>query len=119
MTIRDTVRRFAEPIRVIRQPELVRVRGRVRDAGDPIEFTAMVGIQPAGPKDLERLPEGQRTNAAIVLWTAATLSTGDVPGTRPDRVVPCGSIFPGVTFEIQSVEVWPRHNRYLAIKVGQ
>ena len=80
----------------------------------------MGGIQPAGPKDLQRLPEGQRTDAMIVIYTDVELLTGDAPDTQPDRVIPQGpGVYRGIEFEVQSVEQWPRHRKYLAVKVGQ
>ena len=119
MAFARTLARFAVPFDVIRQPPLVREKGRVKDAGDPETFEAKGGIQPPTPKDMERLPEGQRTDATIAIFTDCELLTGDAPDTRPDRIIPKGVVFKGVEFEIQSVEIWPRHRKYLAIKVGQ
>jgi len=120
MGIQRVLRRFNVPFDVVRQPPIVREKGRVRPAGDPGKFAAQGGIQPAGPKDLQRLPEGQRTDAAIVIYTDAELLTGDAPDTQPDRVIPQGpGVYRGIEFEIQSVEQWPRYRKYLALKAGQ
>ena len=120
MGIQRILRRFNVPFDVIRQPPIVREKGRVRPAGDPKTFGALGGIQPAGPKDLQRLPEGQRTDAMIVIYTDCELLTGDAPDTQADHVVPRGpGVYCGIEFEIQSVEPWPRHRKYLAVKVGQ
>lgn len=120
MGIKRVLRRFSVPFDVLRQPPIVRERGRVREGGEVIIIRAHGGIQPASPKDLERLPEGQRTNAAITIWSDCVLLTGDAPGTRADKIIPRGgNVFEGVTFEIQSAEPWPRHAKYIAIKVGQ
>lgn len=120
MSVSRVLARFSVPFDVIRQPAIVREKGRVKDAGGPLKFPAKGGIQPASPKDLQRLPEGQRTNAAIVIFTDCELLTGDAPDTQADHVIPCGgNVHVGVEFEIQSLEPWPRHRKYLAIKVGQ
>ena len=119
MGIRSVVNRFAVDLDVIRAAPLERVNGRVIDAGDPERFSIKGGIQPTTAKDLQRLPEGQRTNASIAIFTICDLRTGDAPGTRADRVIPRCGFFAGVEFEIQSVEAWPQHNRYIAIKAGQ
>ena len=119
MGISRVLRRFAVPFAVIRRPPIVRAKGRVSDDGDAKTFQGRGGIQPATAKDLQRLPEGQRNNAVIAIYTDCELLTGDVPGTQPDHVIPRGEVFCGVEFEIQSLEWWPNHRKYLAIKVGQ
>jgi hypothetical protein len=120
MGISRVLKRFNVPFDIIRQPPIVREKGRVKDAGGPELLPGMGGIQPAGPKDLQRLPEGQRTDAAIVIFTDLDLLTGDAPDTQADHVIPrAPGVYCGVEFEIQSVEPWPRHRKYLAVKVGQ
>ena len=120
MGIRRALRRFDVDFDVIRQPPIIRDRGRVRSAGTPTTFAARGGIQPAGAKDLQRLPEGHRTDAAIVIYTDAELLTGDAPNTQPDHIVSKGpGVYCGIEFEIMSVEEWPRHRKYIAVKVGQ
>lgn len=119
MSLSSTLQRFAVPFDIIRQPPVERVAGRVIDGGAPETLKGRGSFQPATAKDLQRLPEGQRTNAVVALFTDCELLTGDAPSTRPDKVIPRGKVYSGVTFEIQSFEPWPSHNKYLAIKVGQ
>lgn len=119
MGISRVLRRFAVPFDVVRQPPIVREKGRVRVVGDPETFPAQGSVQPATAKDLQRLPEGQRTDAVIAIFTDCPLLTGDAPDTKADHVIPRGKVFCGVEFEIQSVEPWPNHSKYLAVKVGQ
>lgn len=119
MSLSSVLKSFAVEFEVTRRGPLAREKGRVVDAGEATKFKAEGGIQPATPKDMQRLPEGQRTNATIAIWTDCLLLTGDSPNTRPDRVVPCSGVYKGVEFEIQSVEPWPSYSKYLAIKVGQ
>jgi hypothetical protein len=105
---------------ILRQPPIVRERGRVKPAGPPIVLKGRGGFQPAQAKDLQRLPEGQRTDATVVIFTDAELLTGDTPGEQSDHVVARGpGVYNGVEFEIQSVEEWPNHRKYIAVKVGQ
>jgi len=119
MSIESVLENFAVDFDVIRQAPLDRVKGRVVEVGSGSLFRARGSIQPATPKDLQRLPEGQRTDGSIVIYTDCELLTGDAPGTRADHVIPCGSAYNGIEFEIQSLEIWPRHRKYIAIKVGQ
>ncbi len=119
MSLQNVLTSFAVDFDIIRSPAIARVAGRVVDAGDPEKLKGRGSIQSATARDLQRLPEGQRTNAAVAIFTDCELLTGDVPDTRPDRVIPCGKVYKGICFEIQSAEPWPTHNKYLAIKVGQ
>lgn len=120
MGIRRALKRFDVDFDVIRQPPIVREKGRVKPAGEPTVTHARGGFQPPTAKDLKRLPEGQRTDAMVAIFTDEELLTGDAPDTQPDHVINRGSgVYCGVEFEIQSVEEWPSHRKYLAIKVGQ
>jgi hypothetical protein len=119
MSLKSVLRSFAVDFDIIRQPAIARVSGRVIDAGEAEDLKGRGSFQPATAKDLQRLPEGQRTNAVIAIFTDCELLTGDAPNTRPDHVISRGRVYNGVRFEIQSVEPWPVHNKYLAIKVGQ
>ncbi len=119
MSLQHVLDTFAVPYDIIRRGPISRVNGRVESAGPDTNLTGNGSFQPATAKDLQRLPEGERNEAVVALYTDDELVTGDVPGTRPDHVIPGGKVFAGVTFEIQSLEPWPRHNKYLATKVGQ
>lgn len=112
-------RTFDVDYEIIRRAPIARVLGRAIDAGDDRQLRSRGSFQPATPKDMQRLPEGQRMDATVALFTSCDLITGDAPSSRPDRVIPCGSVYNRVEFEIQSVEQWPSYRKYLAVKVGQ
>ena len=42
-------------------------------------------VQPTSGKDLERVPEGQRINASITVYSRESLTLGAVPAVVPDR----------------------------------
>ncbi len=71
-------------------------------------------FQPAGQRDVDRLPEGSRTDGAVVLFTDVELRTTDAPNAVADRVA-----YQGVTYEVSGLERWPSHKRYTLTKVGQ
>ena len=120
MALTHVLRRFEVPFDVVRQPPIVRDRGRVRPAGETQTLSAKGSFQPATAKDLQRVPEGQRTDNVVAIFTDFELLTGDAPDTQADRVINRGNgVYSGVEFEIQSVKEWPTYRKYLAIKVGQ
>jgi hypothetical protein len=120
MGIRRVLERFAVAFEIERPPPIVRERGRVRDAGASEIFEGRGGIQPASPEDLQRVPEGQRDNAAIVIYPVdCELRTAEPPDQRADRVTPKSGDYCGIKFEIQSLEAWPNHRKYIATRLGQ
>lgn len=119
MSLSSVLASFAVPFDIVRRPPIARAAGRVTDAGEPQKLKGEGSFQPITGQDLQRLPEGQRADATIALFTDSELLTGKVPGTRPDHVIPRGKVYEGVLFEVQSWQPWPNHHRYLLIKVGQ
>ncbi len=119
MSFSAVLKHFEEPFDIERPSTVVRVRGRVVEGTPPQKLPGRGSITPASPRDLQRLPEGSRSNAAIAIITDCELQTAAIPGTNPDIVIPCGNVFPGVRFEVQSVEPWPNSRKYIAIKAGQ
>lgn len=72
----------------------------VSGAGTTSTITA--SVQPAGAKELDLLPEGDRVRDPRAVWTATELSTGGQhTGTSPDRLS-----VGGVVYEVRSVEVY-------------
>jgi hypothetical protein len=111
---------FDVDFQIIRRPPVVRVKGRPIDGGKEQILEGRGSFQPATAKDLQRLPEGQRTDLTLALFTDCDLLTGDVPDQRPDHIIPTsGTVYKGIEFEIQAGEEWPSYRKYLAIKVGQ
>jgi hypothetical protein len=79
-------------------------------------FTIRGNVQPAPSQSIQRLPEGSRKEGAIALFTLAELRTAKAGdgGHNADRVVFCDR-----EYEIATVEIWPRHRRYVATRFGQ
>lgn len=87
--------------------------GRELEPGtSTLEITA--SVQPATGQDLKRLPEGQRDEEALMLFTAVELRGGS-GGRRPDTV-----LIDGGTFQVANVQRWqPLGNFYEVLLTRQ
>lgn len=67
-------------------------------------------IQPLTGRDLQRLPEGDRSTEQVWCFTQDAVSAADsAAGRTADTIV-----FNGVPFEVQTVERWSQGNFYKA-----
>lgn len=98
MSLADAIARFATPHTVKRAGGAF-VSGRWQ-AGAAEEIGIDASVQPATAKELERLPEGQRTRETLAVYTTTELRIA-APGQAADRLE-----HDGVTYEVQSVEPW-------------
>lgn len=91
---------FVEPFTVTRREAVV-----VGDDYRTIEsrHDAVGSIQPATPKELERLPEEDRDREIIAVYTAFPLRTGGRGTARSDRI---SRVKDGATYVVASVEPW-------------
>lgn len=84
-------------------------------AGSSSTFSIRACVQPVSGRDLQRVPEGLRTQELIALFTPTELRTKT--GTNePDTVA-----VNGVTYQVQQVERWAELGNYwraIAMKVG-
>ena len=71
-------------------------------------------FQPAGERDIQRLPEGTRADGALVLFSCLELRTSESPNALADRVA-----YRGTMYEVSGVNDWQSHTRYTLTKVGQ
>lgn len=71
-------------------------------------------IQPAAQAEVERLPEGTRSDGAVTVFTAAFMRVAASPNQLADRIM-----YKGTEYEVSSAEYWESHNRYVCAKVGQ
>ena len=71
-------------------------------------------IQPASQRAIERLPEGTRSDGAIVLFTDVALRTAESSDYPADRIVCLGT-----EYEVSQSDGWSSHRRYTCTKVGQ
>lgn len=72
-------------------------------------------VQPVGGRDLQRLPEGLRTEELLAMYTATELKTQG-SGQDPDLVT-----IDGASWEVQRVERWLELGNYwkcILLKVG-
>lgn len=72
-------------------------------AGTTSTLTITAAIYPAKARDLLRLEEGRRSEAAIVIFTATELRTAVAPnGGNADRIA-----YGPDAYEVQAVDPWP------------
>jgi len=100
--IGDAVTRFDTGRYVVTRPgPTTFVGGRVTP-GVAASFSVDAAVQPATPKDLLRLPEGERSWERLVFFTTDELRTADASKNRlGDRVA-----YKAKTYEIESVTDW-------------
>jgi len=68
----------------------------------PTTFPILASVQPAGPRDLQSLPEERRNRQSYLIFTDTQLLTVDVPGvTNPDTLV-----IDGETYEVSGPSAW-------------
>ena len=91
---------FVEPFTVTRRDAVV-----FGDDYRTIEsrHDAVGSIQPATPKELERLPEEDRDKETVSIHTAFPLRTGGRDTARPDRITRTKD---GAAYLVASVEPW-------------
>lgn len=93
MGVFDVIRRRSRTIAVERRQGITVVDG-FQVEGAPSNFNIQGHIQQAQQKDLQNMPEGQRTQDWRVLWTATQMIAAD-------RVTDGG-----VEYVVQQIEDW-------------
>lgn len=71
-------------------------------------------FMPLGQAQVERLPEGARSEGAVTLYTDVALITADAPNQVADRVLRDGR-----EYEVSSGQQWASHKWYVLTEVGQ
>lgn len=65
-------------------------------------------VQPSGPKEIEKLPENERTKEAITVFTRNVLFTSDVSTQgKADEI-----LWNGRTYEVRITEDWSAQAQY-------
>lgn len=90
--------------------------GRYQSPASALTPTRAV-VNPATPREIEKLPENERTSESITVFTSALLQTSDVASqAKADQVV-----WAGKTYEVKRTQDWTRQAGYawaLAVRVG-
>lgn len=69
----------------------------------------LASVQPASGRDLQRLPEGERSGEVLAVWTTLELRTADAAtGVLADRLA-----FRGRVFEVVHVDAWQEAGGYV------
>lgn len=101
--LKGTIARLGHPtpVKLIRSAPGSYDKGRYVP-GATTELEIVASVQPAGGRDLQRLPEGQRTRETIAVWSPNEIRTAnDAAGAAADRIE-----WQGRTYEVQLVEPW-------------
>lgn len=97
----DAILECSVPITVVRQDATQVEKGRVVETTDR-NFEIMASVQPMNQKELRSLPEGQRNEGRVKLYTRCELRTVTTSECkRPDRFS-----YRGVSYEIAKVDDW-------------
>ena len=92
---------FCAPFDVERQTETVDDMGRAQLACEVLPWRG--AVQPATPRELERLPERDRDRETSTVYSREPLRVGQRPeGTAADVI-----LWQGQRYEVASVEPWP------------
>lgn len=92
---------FCVAFAVERCAEAVDDKGRTQMAGEVLPWQGV--IQPATPRELERLPEGDRDRETITVYSREPLRIGQ----RPENTVADVILWRGQRYEVVNVEPWP------------
>ena len=86
----------------------------VVDGGATEVLEVRGSVSPAGPKALERLPEGQRTKGVLRVLTESELKTRGESGAMADLLS-----YGGVGYEVESVADWNGYFDVLAVRLEE
>jgi hypothetical protein len=88
-TTGSAVDRYAKPVTLRRwSASGWQANGVFNEAASPTETTIQAVIQSPSEKDMRLLPEGERVEAYVAIWTRTALMTSDdAPSGRADEVV--------------------------------
>lgn len=71
------------------------VDNRGRTTETKTEKTIVAAVQPAGPKEIETLPEAERDKASLSIWTTSPVE------------IDCRLFYGAAWHQVRSVEMWP------------
>ena len=98
---------FAEAVTLRRYAASTWAKGKAT-AGAATDTTIRGVVQPINARELDRLPEGERSRARLVLWTTTSVrTTTDVDGLPGDQVV-----YGGTVYDCGSLRDWSQHGQF-------
>lgn len=100
---------FCTTFVVERCGESVNDRGRSELTVETLGWQGV--IQPATPRELERLPEGDRDRESITVYSETPLRIGQRPEGEAADIIH----WRGMRFEVASVETWQGYTRAIAL----
>lgn len=98
--LRSTVEHFASTYTVRRPGATTYVNG-LPQQGAPTSRTITALVRPASPHDLQRLPEGDRSEPSVRIYTVDEIATVNQPGARAADILE----YQGRDWEIRDVRV--------------
>lgn len=103
---------FCAAFTVERCVESVDDKGRAQLVSDTVPWRGVV--QPATPRELERLPEGDRDRESITVYSRDPLRMGQRPASDSGGPAADVILWQGQRYEVASVEPWSGYVRVLA-----
>lgn len=114
----DVIGCFSQDIEIIRHPRGEYLNGRYRRQGSATVFKCRGSVQRPSDEERQELPENQRTQEAVSLYTVENLRAGNVSEDgEPDQIC-----YQGRRFEVVRKRDWRQlgnYYRYLCVRVGQ
>lgn len=93
---------FAEDVQVEQPNTGAYVNGTWTPDAAPQAVTIRMSVQPATDKDLQILPEGERTRRVLKGYTVTPLDTAEEPEVKRGDVI----LYDNTRFEVHHVERW-------------
>jgi hypothetical protein len=100
VSINDAIATFATGTYTVTRTGAGSYSGGILSAGSTSSFSIVASVQPLSGRDLQVLPEGQRTDETRVLYTTTQLLT------RTATQAPDSISIDGSTYEVFKVEDW-------------
>jgi hypothetical protein len=101
LSLADAISSFATGTYGVTRPTPGTTTVGVYQEGTPLLFQVTGCMQPLGPRELMRLPEGERSRERLKFFTTTELRVTIAGGPLCDRVT-----YRGASYEVESVEPW-------------
>ena len=102
MSSQALINDFAEDVQALQPNTGAYVNGAWIPDAAPLAVTIRMSVQPASGKDLQILPEGERTRRVLKGYTVTPLDTAEEPEVKRGDVI----LYDNTRFEVHHVERW-------------